>query len=137
MPRSPSSSGEAASIDSLATQFREIVSRPKFDRDRWKSLKVRIAATRASDRAGVIEKLRIVLTPRPGDEAPRVRVRVVSLGPIRYERSADSQGEASVSVAGLGAGEFSVTVTPRELAVGRARREFRVRLGEGETVLVY
>ena len=60
MPRSPSSSGETASIDFLAKQFDEIESRPKFDRERWISLKMQIAATQATDHAGVIEKLRIV-----------------------------------------------------------------------------
>lgn len=62
MPWSTSSSGVTASIDFLAKQFRQIVSRPAFDRDRWESLKMQIAATPAIDLAGVNEKLRVVRT---------------------------------------------------------------------------
>ena len=60
MPGSTSSSGEGASIDVLSKQLRKLVSRPAFDIDRWRSAKMKIAATPATDLAGVIEKLRIV-----------------------------------------------------------------------------
>ncbi len=60
MPRPTSSSGEGASIDILAKQLRKLVSRPAFDIDHWRSAKIQIAATPATDLAGVIEKLRIV-----------------------------------------------------------------------------
>ncbi len=60
MPRPTSSSGEGASIDILTKQLRKLVSRPAFDIDRWRSAKIQIAATPATDLAGVIEKLRIV-----------------------------------------------------------------------------
>ncbi len=60
MPRPTSPPGEGASIDILSKQLRELVSRPAFDIDRWRSAKMQIAATPATDLAGVIEKLRIV-----------------------------------------------------------------------------
>jgi hypothetical protein len=60
MVRSTSSSEETASIEFLIKQFRQIESQPNFDSNRWKSLKIPIAATPATDLAGAIEKLRIV-----------------------------------------------------------------------------
>ena len=60
MPGWTSSSGETASIDLLAKQFREILFRPLFESHLWKSAKIRIADTPATDLAGAIEKLRLV-----------------------------------------------------------------------------
>ncbi len=58
-PSTPSGE-ETASIDFQALRIRESEVQPGFHRDQWKSLKMRLAATPATDLSGVAAKLRIV-----------------------------------------------------------------------------
>ena len=61
MPTSTTSGNEAASVESLELLIRESEAQDAFDGDHWKSLKMRLAATPATDLAGVAAKLHVVL----------------------------------------------------------------------------
>ncbi len=60
MPKSTSSEVETASIDFLESHIRKCEAKDEFDRVHWKSLKMQISATPATDLAGVAAKLRVV-----------------------------------------------------------------------------
>lgn len=61
MPSKPSSEDEKALAELLAQEICDLEARPDFVHGGWRTLKSQLAATRATDLAGVAAKLRVVL----------------------------------------------------------------------------